>query len=135
MPWVPYLFNQVDLLSPNITNYCSTSRPGSRRSINRRGRLGEHDERVSKRTRTRSGVTERDPAPERGETDGKVPDQANAVPGAVHRLAAHRLIFVKLPSGRPGASRGGEVHDPEAAREAFGLNKPIYVQYARFAKG
>ena len=48
------------------------------------------------------------------------------------------LIFVKLPSGDPARRAGGEDHDPEqieAAREAFGLDKPIYVQYARFAKG
>jgi peptide/nickel transport system permease protein len=48
------------------------------------------------------------------------------------------LIFVKLPSGDPARRAVGRTTTPEqieAARKAFGLDKPIYVQYARFAKG
>ena len=48
------------------------------------------------------------------------------------------LIFVKLPSGDPARRAVGRPTTPsrsQAAREAFGLDKPIYVQYARFAKG
>jgi peptide/nickel transport system permease protein len=48
------------------------------------------------------------------------------------------LIFVKLPAGDPARRAVGRSTTPEqiaAAREAFGLDKPIYVQYARFAKG
>src|SRR2546427_1820939 len=48
------------------------------------------------------------------------------------------LIFVKLPSGDPAHRAVGKTVTPEqlaAARKAFGLDKPIWVQYARFAKG
>ena len=48
------------------------------------------------------------------------------------------LIFVKLPAGDPARRAVGRTTTPEqieAARKAFGLDKPIYVQYARFAKG
>ena len=48
------------------------------------------------------------------------------------------LIFVKLPAGDPARRAVGRTTTPEqiaAARVAFGLDKPIYVQYARFAKG
>ena len=48
------------------------------------------------------------------------------------------LIFVKLPSGDPARRAVGRTTTPEqieAARKAFGLDKPIYVQYGRFAKG
>jgi peptide/nickel transport system permease protein len=48
------------------------------------------------------------------------------------------LIFVKLPAGDPARRAAGRRTDPAqiaAAREAFGLDQPIYVQYGRFAKG
>jgi len=48
------------------------------------------------------------------------------------------LIFVKLPAGDPARRAVGRTTTPEqiaAARKAFGLDKPLYVQYARFAKG
>ncbi len=48
------------------------------------------------------------------------------------------LIFVKLPAGDPARRAVGRTTTPEqieAARVAFGLDKPIYVQYGRFAKG
>jgi peptide/nickel transport system permease protein len=48
------------------------------------------------------------------------------------------LIFVKLPSGDPARRAAGKTSTPEQianARRAFGLDKPIWVQYARFAKG
>jgi len=48
------------------------------------------------------------------------------------------LIFVKLPAADPARRAVGRATSPEnveAARKAFGLDKPIYVQYARFAKG
>ncbi|CAN5645384.1 ABC transporter permease [soil metagenome] len=48
------------------------------------------------------------------------------------------VIFVKLPAGDPARRAVGRSTTPEqiaAAREAFGLNKPLYVQYGRFAKG
>ena len=48
------------------------------------------------------------------------------------------LIFVKLPAGDPARRAVGRTTTPEqieAARVAFGLDKPLYVQYARFAKG
>ena len=48
------------------------------------------------------------------------------------------LIFVKLPAGDPARRAVGRSTTPEqiaAAREAFGLDKPLYVQYGRFAKG
>ena len=44
VPWVPYLFfNQVDLLSPNITNYSFDQSAGLAAFDQRRGRLGEHE--------------------------------------------------------------------------------------------
>ncbi|HEY7668201.1 MAG TPA: ABC transporter permease, partial [Actinomycetota bacterium] len=48
------------------------------------------------------------------------------------------LIFVKLPSGDPARRAVGRTTTPEqieAARKAFGLDKPLWVQYGRFAKG
>ena len=48
------------------------------------------------------------------------------------------LIFVKLPAGDPARRAVGRSVTPEqieAARVAFGLDKPLVVQYARFAKG
>ncbi len=48
------------------------------------------------------------------------------------------IIFVKLPAADPARRAVGRATSPEnveAARKAFGLDKPIYVQYARFAKG
>src|SRR5207342_3231877 len=48
------------------------------------------------------------------------------------------LIFVKLPAGDPARRAVGKTTTPEqieAARKAFGLDKPLYVQYGRFAKG
>ena len=48
------------------------------------------------------------------------------------------LIFVKLPAGDPARRAVGKTTTKEqiaAAREAFGLDKPLVVQYARFAKG
>jgi len=48
------------------------------------------------------------------------------------------LIFVKLPAGDPARRAVGKTTTPEqieAARVAFGLDKPIWVQYGRFAKG
>ncbi|MBI2238425.1 MAG: ABC transporter permease [Actinobacteria bacterium] len=48
------------------------------------------------------------------------------------------LIFVKLPAADPARRAVGRATTPEnveAARRAFGLDKPVYVQYARFAKG
>src|SRR5215211_2895413 len=48
------------------------------------------------------------------------------------------LIFVKLPAGDPARRAVGRSTTPqqiEAARVAFGLDKPLYVQYARFARG
>src|SRR5712691_12176114 len=48
------------------------------------------------------------------------------------------LIFVKLPAADPARRAVGRATTPEnvaAARKAFGLDKPVYVQYARFAKG
>ena len=48
------------------------------------------------------------------------------------------LIFVKLPAGDPARRAVGKTTNPTqiaAARRAFGLNEPVYVQYARFAKG
>ena len=48
------------------------------------------------------------------------------------------LIFVKLPSGDPARRAAGKSSTPEQianARRAFGLDRPLYVQYARFAKG
>jgi peptide/nickel transport system permease protein len=48
------------------------------------------------------------------------------------------LIFVKLPAADPARRAVGRATTPENvenARKAFGLDKPIWVQYGRFAKG
>jgi peptide/nickel transport system permease protein len=48
------------------------------------------------------------------------------------------VIFVKLPASDPARRAAGKATTEaniEAAREAFGLNRPVYVQYARFAQG
>src|SRR2546422_3965905 len=48
------------------------------------------------------------------------------------------LIFVKLPSSDPAIRAAGRAQTPEtiaAARKALGLDKPVWVQYWRFAKG
>ena len=48
------------------------------------------------------------------------------------------LIFVKLPASDPARRAAGRATTPEniaAARQAFGLDQPIWVQYARFAQG
>jgi peptide/nickel transport system permease protein len=48
------------------------------------------------------------------------------------------LIFVKLPAADPARRAAGKATTPEniaAAREAFGLDRPVWVQYARFAQG
>ena len=48
------------------------------------------------------------------------------------------VIFVKLPASDPARRATGRAtteENIEAAREAFGLNPPVYVQYARFAQG
>jgi ABC-type dipeptide/oligopeptide/nickel transport system permease component len=48
------------------------------------------------------------------------------------------VIFVKLPASDPARRATGRATteaNVEAAREAFGLNRPVYVQYARFAQG
>ena len=48
------------------------------------------------------------------------------------------LIFVKLPAGDPARRAVGKTTTKEqiaAAREAFGLDQPLVIQYARFAKG
>ena len=48
------------------------------------------------------------------------------------------LIFVKLPAGDPARRAVGRTTTPEQienARKAFGLDKPIYVQYWRFLRG
>jgi peptide/nickel transport system permease protein len=48
------------------------------------------------------------------------------------------LIFVKLPAADPARRAVGRATTPENvenARRAFGLDKPIWVQYGRFAKG
>jgi peptide/nickel transport system permease protein len=48
------------------------------------------------------------------------------------------LIFVKLPAGDPARRAVGRRTDPEQianARKAFGLDRPLVIQYARFAKG
>ena len=48
------------------------------------------------------------------------------------------LIFVKLPAGDPARRAVGGTTTPEQienARRAFGLDKPLVVQYGRFAKG
>jgi len=48
------------------------------------------------------------------------------------------IIFVKLPASDPARRAVGRATSPEnveAARIAFGLDKPLYIQYGRFAKG
>jgi peptide/nickel transport system permease protein len=48
------------------------------------------------------------------------------------------MIFVKLPAGDPARRAVGRTTTPEQienARVAFGLDKPIYVQYWRFLRG
>src|SRR5918998_1699090 len=48
------------------------------------------------------------------------------------------LIFVKLPAADPARRAAGKATTPEniqAAREAFGLDQPVWIQYARFAQG
>ena len=48
------------------------------------------------------------------------------------------VVFVKLPGSDPARRAAGKHTTPEnieAARHAFGLDRPLYVQYARFAKG
>ncbi len=48
------------------------------------------------------------------------------------------LIFVKLPPGNPAIRAAGRAQTPEtiaAAEHAIGLDKPVWVQYWRFAKG
>ena len=48
------------------------------------------------------------------------------------------VIFVKLPPGDPARRVAGKTTTPAtiaAAREALGLDQPVLVQYARFAKG
>ena len=48
------------------------------------------------------------------------------------------LIFVKLPPGNPAIRAAGRVQTPEtiaAAEHAIGVDKPVWVQYWRFAKG
>src|ERR687897_644642 len=48
------------------------------------------------------------------------------------------IIFVKLPASDPARRAAGRQTTPEnvaAARHAFGLDRPLYVQYSRFAKG
>ena len=48
------------------------------------------------------------------------------------------LIFVKLPAADPARRAAGRATSPEniaAARVAFGLDKPVWVQYGRFAQG
>jgi peptide/nickel transport system permease protein len=48
------------------------------------------------------------------------------------------LIFMKLPAGDPARRNAGRATTPQtihAVRRALGLNKPLWVQYGRFAKG
>src|SRR6266542_84207 len=48
------------------------------------------------------------------------------------------LIFVKLPPGNPAVRAAGRTQTPAtiaAARHALGLDRPVWVQYWRFAKG
>src|SRR3989454_11308380 len=48
------------------------------------------------------------------------------------------LIFVKLPPSDPAIRAAGRAQTPEtiaAARHALGLDKPVWVQYWRFAQG
>jgi peptide/nickel transport system permease protein len=48
------------------------------------------------------------------------------------------LVFVKLPASDPARRASGKRTTPEAiaaAREAFGLDRPVWVQYSRFAQG
>jgi peptide/nickel transport system permease protein len=48
------------------------------------------------------------------------------------------LIFVKLPPGNPAIRAAGRTQTPEtiaAAKHALGLDRSVWVQYWRFAKG
>ena len=48
------------------------------------------------------------------------------------------VVFVKLPATDPARRASGKRTTPEAiaaAREAFGLDRPVWVQYSRFAQG
>jgi peptide/nickel transport system permease protein len=48
------------------------------------------------------------------------------------------LIFVKLPPGNPAVRAAGRTQTPAtiaAARHALGLDRPVWVQYWRFARG
>src|SRR6266496_1375380 len=48
------------------------------------------------------------------------------------------LIFVKLPPGNPAGRAAGRTQTPQtikAAEHAMGLDRPIWVQYERFAEG
>jgi peptide/nickel transport system permease protein len=48
------------------------------------------------------------------------------------------LIFVNLPASDPARRAAGKATTPEniaAARAAFGLDEPVWVQYGRFAQG
>jgi peptide/nickel transport system permease protein len=48
------------------------------------------------------------------------------------------LIFVKLPPGNPAIRAAGRIQTPEtikAAEHAIGLDRPVWVQYWRFAEG
>src|SRR5919197_6094142 len=48
------------------------------------------------------------------------------------------LIFVKLPPGNPAVRAAGRTQTPEtiaAAKHALGLDRPVWIQYWRFAKG
>jgi peptide/nickel transport system permease protein len=48
------------------------------------------------------------------------------------------LIFVKLPPGNPAIRAAGRTQTPEtirAAEHAIGLDRPVWVQYWRFAEG
>src|SRR5438874_2362062 len=48
------------------------------------------------------------------------------------------VIFVKLPPGNPAIRAAGRVQTPQTIHDAtvaLGLDKPVWVQYARFAKG
>ena len=48
------------------------------------------------------------------------------------------VIFVKLPAGDPARRAVGRTTTPQAiaaARRTLGLDKPLFIQYSRFAKG
>jgi len=48
------------------------------------------------------------------------------------------LIFVKMPAGDPAIRAAGKTVTPQQVREVrktLGLDKPVWVQYGRFAKG